>query len=60
MHRKFSYSQTKPVRLRKDFYIPRHIIVGKDGMIADSMADREGSTSLYNALNKMISANTNH
>jgi thiol-disulfide isomerase/thioredoxin len=60
MHRRFPYSQTKPVRLKKGFYIPRHMIIGKDGMIADSMADREGSTPVYNALNKMVSANTNH
>ena len=60
MHSKFSYSQTKPVRLKKGFYIPRHMIIGKDGMIADSMADKEGSTSVYNTLNKMINPNTNH
>lgn len=56
---RFSYALTGKVRLKKGFYIPRHMIIDDKGAIVDSMADRQGSASVYARLNGMLKHTAN-
>ena len=57
LHTKFSYVQTGYITLKKGFYIPRHIIIDKNGAVADSLADRQGSAKSYVQLKKVLMSN---
>jgi thiol-disulfide isomerase/thioredoxin len=40
--------------LKRSLYLPRHLIIGKNGIVADSLADRQGSPKVYAVLNKLL------
>lgn len=53
-HTTFSTLQKRQGKLKKSFYIPRHMIVDQSGAIVDSAADRQGSQSVYLTINKLL------
>ena len=56
---KFSSIQKRKGMMKKSFYIPRHIIIDKNSMVADSTAGKQGSVSAYFELKKLLkSTNT--
>ena len=59
MHARFSYAQTGIIKLKKGFWIPRHMIIDQSGAIVDSLAEHQGSSSVYNKLNKLLSKPVN-
>lgn len=54
LHTKFAISELRRGKIKKGFYIPRHLIIDKKGFIADSLADRQGSASVYSELTKLV------
>lgn len=46
-HTTFSQVQNRNGIMKRSFYIPRHFIIDKHGAVVDSMADSQGSPSLY-------------
>jgi len=63
IHERFSYGQTgkKPgeVYLKKGFWIPRHMLIDKSGVVTDSLAGPQGEISVYARLNKLLSSSAN-
>jgi thiol-disulfide isomerase/thioredoxin len=53
-HTTFSMVQNRRGKLKRSFYLPRHLIIDKKGMVVDSIADRQGSAAVYAQLNKML------
>jgi len=53
-HTTFSTVQNRKGVMKRSFYIPRHIIIDKNGMVADSSGGSQASASVYATLNKMI------
>ena len=56
-HTTYAYIQKRNGIMKMSFYLPRHIIIDKTGMVADSMAERQGSPKLYTKLNELLKAN---
>lgn len=54
LHIKFAVLQLRKGKIKKGFYIPRHLIIDKKGFIADSLADGQGSASVYSELAKLV------
>jgi len=55
-HTTFSSVQTRNGKLKRSFYIPRHIIVDTAGRVADSTAGSQGTASVYALLNSCWAA----
>jgi hypothetical protein len=53
-HTTLSQVQMRNGAMKRSLYLPRHIIIDRNGVIADSSADRQGSASVYARLNKML------
>jgi len=53
-HTTFSTVQNRKGVMKRSFYIPRHIIIDKNGMVADSSVDSQGSASVYAQLKKLL------
>jgi thiol-disulfide isomerase/thioredoxin len=54
LHTKFAFFEKRNGQMKKGFYIPRHLIIDKKGFVVDSMADRQGSSSVYTVMKKLI------
>lgn len=59
LHTTYGEVQRRESGLKKSFYIPRHFIINRNGVVADSMADRQGSPKLYTKLKQMLSGTIN-
>ncbi len=53
-HTTFSTVQNRKGIMKRSFYIPRHIVIDKNGMVADSSVDSQGSASVYAALKELL------
>ncbi|WP_121809210.1 TlpA family protein disulfide reductase [Mucilaginibacter kameinonensis] len=53
-HTTFSSVQMRQGKLKRSFYIPRHMIIDKNGIVADSTATYQGSTKVYSKLTEML------
>ncbi len=53
-HTTFSTVQKRNGVMKRSFYIPRHIIIDENGMVADSSVDSQGSASVYARLKKLL------
>jgi len=58
-HTIFSSVQNRAGAMKRSFYIPRHIIIDKNGMIADSTAADQSDPLVYARLAKLISQPAN-
>lgn len=54
LHTAFALPEKKRGAIEHNFYIPRHLIIDKNGDVADNMADREGSRKVYAKLRQML------
>ena len=54
LHTTFSTIQKRNGVMKKSFYIPRHMIIDQTGNVVDSAAERQGSTSVYFKINKLL------
>jgi thiol-disulfide isomerase/thioredoxin len=54
LHIKFAVLQSRQFKMKKGLYIPRHLIIDKNGFVADSSAGAQGSATVYSALTKML------
>lgn len=54
-HTTFSSVQKRSGVMKRSFYIPRHIIVDRSGVIIDSTANSQGTAVVYRQINKLIS-----
>jgi hypothetical protein len=55
MHTTFSAVQNRNGVMKRSFYLPRHIIIDKNGAVADSTATPQGSPAVYATLKKLLS-----
>ena len=51
---KFSFYENRRGKLKKGFYIPRHLIIDQKGIVADSMALDRRNPNLYAELQNLI------
>ena len=51
---KFSFYENRRGKLKKGFYIPRHLIIDQKGIVADSMAVDRRNPKLYAELQNLI------
>jgi thiol-disulfide isomerase/thioredoxin len=58
-HTTFSSVQNRKGVMKRSFYLPRHIIIDKSGIVADSTADSQGSPAVYAHLKKIIDQSAN-
>jgi thiol-disulfide isomerase/thioredoxin len=54
LHIKFAVLQSRQGKMKKGLYIPRHLIIDKNGFVADSSAGAQGSAAVYSELTKML------
>ncbi|WP_262886859.1 hypothetical protein [Mucilaginibacter humi] len=40
--------------MKRSFYMPRHIIIDKNGAVADSSAAEQGNAKVYATLKKLL------
>ncbi len=55
-HTTLSQVQMRSKVLKRSFYMPRHIIIDKNGAIVDSVAAQQGDAKVYATLKKLLSA----
>ena len=53
-HTTFSSVQNRNGKLKRSFYIPRHIIIDQAGAVADSTAGSQGDARVYAKINKLL------
>ena len=53
-HTTFSSVQKRKGMLKRSFYIPRHMIVDRDGAVADTTAASQCSKLLYTQINRLL------
>ncbi|HWZ16901.1 MAG TPA: thioredoxin-like domain-containing protein [Mucilaginibacter sp.] len=54
LHTKFAVSQLRQGKIKKSLYIPRHLIIDRNGLVADSSAGGQGSAAVYSELTKLL------
>lgn len=54
LHTTFSMVQRRQGKMKRSFYLPRHFIVDRNGIVVDSLAAHQGSASVYSKLNAML------
>lgn len=54
LHTTFSTIQRRNGMMKKSFYIPRHLIIDQTGNVVDSAAERQGNSSVYLKINKLL------
>jgi thiol-disulfide isomerase/thioredoxin len=55
-HTILSQVQMRSKVMKRSFYMPRHIIIDKNGIVADSSAAQQGNPKVYATLKKLLSA----
>ncbi|MBC7399336.1 MAG: TlpA family protein disulfide reductase [Mucilaginibacter sp.] len=53
-HTTLSQVQMRSKVMKRSFYMPRHIIIDKNGVIADSNATQQGNPKVYATLKKLL------
>jgi thiol-disulfide isomerase/thioredoxin len=54
LHTKFAVFQLRRGKIKKGFYIPRHLIIDRNGFVADSSVSGQGSSAVYSELAKLL------
>lgn len=53
-HTTFSLVQKRQGKMKRSFYLPRHMIVDKNGVVVDSLTAHQGNASVYAQINKLL------
>jgi thiol-disulfide isomerase/thioredoxin len=53
-HTTLSQVQMRGRVLKRSFYMPRHILIDKNGVVADSSANQQGNPKVYATLKKLL------
>jgi hypothetical protein len=53
-HTTFSSVQNRNGKLKRSFYLPRHMIIDQTGTVADSTAGNQGNAGVYAKINKLL------
>lgn len=54
LHQRFSYAQTGHVHLKYWFYLPRRMIINRNGKIVDSLAGAQSTKYAYDTITALL------